>query len=249
MKQLFPTMIDRPEKPMVICGIFYCLIAFWTLPFLLLLFMEGSRDNYAALAWGNMGYHIINFIVAICIFRRYLAESFINVQADFKNILTVSLIAGSVMCLIMFLHIIGYFFLGSELMWMAAFGTLPLTEVELFLLSSDVVRQVPIPGLVCMTVLTPISISCLFYSTAFAPAACDRPWLGYLLVALMVAFPRICNGMTHWVASQQVTLYFLQLPLHLLACWSYQKADTIWAPIICLSITNLFSAILQLLLF
>ena len=55
MKQLYPTMIDRPEKPMVICGIFYCLIAFWTLPFLLLLFMEGSRDNYAALAWGQYG--------------------------------------------------------------------------------------------------------------------------------------------------------------------------------------------------
>jgi len=249
MKNLFPIMIDRPEKRNLICGVFYCLIAFWTLPFLLLLFMQGSFDNPVTLAWGDIAYHIINFIISLSIFHRYLAESFINVQADFKNILTIALVAGGMMCLLMLFHIIGYFLTGSELLWFAAFGTLPVAEVELFVFSSEVVRQVPLAGILCMTILTPVSISCLFYATAFAPAACERPWLGYLLVVLLLAFPRICNGLTYWYPMEELQLYLLQLPLHLLACWSYQKADTIWAPIIALSMTNLATAVLQLLLF
>ena len=249
MRKLFPMMIDRPENGNIICGIFYCILAFWTMPFLLLLFMQGSFDNPVTLSWGDIAYHIINFIVCLAIFRQYLAESFLNVQADFKNILTISLVAGSMMCLLMLVYIIGYYVTGIPFLGLAAFGTLPVAEVELFVLSSEIVRQVPVFGIICMSVLVPISISCLFYATAFAPAACNRPWLGYLLVALILAFPRVCNAVTYWVPMEQLHLYLIQLPLHLLACWAYQKADTVWAPILCLSITNLAASLLQLLLF
>ncbi len=249
MRKLFPSMIDRPENANIICGIFYCILAFWTLPFLLLLFMQGSFRNPVTLSWGDIAYHIINFIIALTIFRHYLAESFINVQADFKNILTVALVAGSMMCLLMLIYMIGYLVTGSELLGLAAFGTLPVAEVELFVLSSEIIRQVPLFGILCMTILTPVSISCLFYATAFAPAACNKPWLGYLLVAVILAFPRVCNAVTYWTPTEELLLYLIQLPLHLLACWSYQKADTIWAPIISLSITNLAASLLHLLLF
>ena len=153
------------------------------------------------------------------------------------------------MSLLMLIYIIGYYVTGIPFLGLAAFGTLPVAEVELFVLSSEIIRQVPLFGILCMTILTPVSISCLFYATAFAPAACNRPWLGYLLVAVILAFPRVCNAVTYWNPTEELQLYLIQLPLHLLACWAYQKADTVWGPIICLSITNLAAALLHLLLF
>ena len=48
-------------------------------------------------------------------------------------------------------------------------------------------------------------------------------------------------------ADYKLYVYFLQLPIHLIACWSYHKADTIWAPITCLAIFNLVTSLLGLL--
>ena len=38
-------------------------------------------------------------------------------------------------------------------------------------------------------------------------------------------------------------LYFAQLPIHLIACWSYKKADSIFAPILVLTIANLLACV------
>ena len=43
--------------------------------------------------------------------------------------------------------------------------------------------------------------------------------------------------------------YLVNLPIHLLACWSYQKTDNVWTPIFSLAATNLLlSIVLPLLL-
>ena len=73
-----------------------------------------------------------------------------------------------------------------------------------------------------------------------------RPWLGWIMVCLAVAFPRLCCGATWWVPEQQWMLYISQLPMHLIACWAYRKMDTVWAPIGALAAVNLGSAILML---
>lgn len=249
MRKLFPMMIDRPETPHIISSVFYCILAFWTLPFLLLLFMQGSFHNPVTLAWGDIAYHIINFIMALVIFRNYLAESFLNVQADLKHVLTYALTAAALMCTLMMIFMLGYLSTGAEILSLAAFSTLPIAEVELFVLSSEVIYQVPLWGTLCMVILTPVSISCLYYATAFAPGSCNKPWLGYLLVALILAFPRVCNAVTYWDPMEELQLYLIQLPLHLFACWSYQQADTVWAPIISLSVTNLAAILFLFLLF
>ena len=136
---------------------------------------------------------------------------------------------------------------GDELMAMAAFGILPLAEVDLFTLSSYVIIMNPIFGTVCMAVLVPFSISCLYYATSFAPVCCSRPWLAYIVVAVVIAFPRVCNGLTYWLPMEELILYLVQLPMHLLACWSYQKTDTVWAPIAVHALTNLVTSRLILL--
>ena len=97
-------------------------------------------------------------------------------------------------------------------------------------------------------VFSPVAVSCLFYATAFAPVGCRRPWLAYPVVALLIAFPRICNGMTCWNPTEELVLYLAQLPMHLLACWSYQKTDTVWAPIAVHAAANLIACGLCLLM-
>ena len=37
--------------------------------------------------------------------------------------------------------------------------------------------------------------------------------------------------------------YLVQLPVHLLACWAYQKTDNVWTPLFTLAATNLLASI------
>jgi membrane protease YdiL (CAAX protease family) len=128
-----------------------------------------------------------------------------------------------------------------------AYGMLPLTEVDLFILPCDVVATYPLLGTLCMGFVTPITISCLLYGSVFAPICYKRPVLAYVAMAAYLAFPRFCNAATFWDPATEWTLYFTQLPLHMIACWSYQKADSIWAPVLTHMIVNFFSALLILL--
>ena len=80
----------------------------------------------------------------------------------------------------------------------------------------------------------------------FAPVCYYRPALAYIVMAVFLAFPRFCNAATYWDPATEWTLYFAQLPVHLLACRSYQKADSIWAPILTLSLVNGIACILLL---
>jgi membrane protease YdiL (CAAX protease family) len=38
------------------------------------------------------------------------------------------------------------------------------------------------------------------------------------------------------------------LPIHLLACWSYQKTDNVWTPLISLALINLLASVAQIFL-
>ena len=249
MDEIFPDMIERPDTGNIIAGLFCGFLCFVSLPFLLLLFMQGSFEIEGAVGIAEIAYHVINFIIAVIIFGKYLQEAFLTVQIDTKKFFAV---CGICTGLILFAATVVFLFapfFGSELGGMMAFSTLPLAEMELFLLSADLVGLKPILGTICLAVLCPISTSCFFYATAFAPAACKRPWLGYLLTALVLFIPRFCNGVTHWVFSQEMLLYFCQLPIHMLSCWAYQKTDTVWAPIVTHMMVNLVSAVLIIIVY
>lgn len=244
MHKYFPTMLDRPETPQIIGSVFYSVIAFFSLPFILLLFMQGSFDDPTVLSIIEIIYHVINFVVAISIFRGYLADSFINVQADTKGFRsTVQLCAAA---MFVFSYIVGVLFTSETeyILNVAAFGTLPLAEMELFTLSGNLIVMNPIFGTICMVVLVPFTTSCLYYATAFAPVCNNKPWLAYIVVAAFLAFPRICNAMTYWDPTEELVLYLTQLPLHLISCWAYQKTDTIWTPIATHAAVNLLTCVL-----
>lgn len=246
MGKSFPTLLDRPETGNVISAVFYDVLAFFSLPFLLLLFLQGSWDNGKAVAGVELFYHLVNFIVAVCIFREYLTETFYDVQVGFKGLMkTVSVSSGLIFLLAMVLHALFGFSDGN--LMLTAYGALPLTEVDLFILPCDVVAIYPVLGTLCMVFLAPLAISCLYYGAVFAPICYTRPVLAYLVTAVFLVFPRYCNAATYWDPTQQMVLFATQLPVHLIACWSYQKADSIWAPILTHMIVNLVSCVLIIL--
>ena len=244
MKQLFPDMYERPDNRTIVGGITHFGMAFIVLPFLLALLMQGSFQNTAILCGVEIFYHAVNFVVTICIFRKYLAEAWFIFPIDRKKILAA---AGIALLIILILVFALGFFAWIHGDFLAAFATLsmlPLAETDLFALSSDIVYLSPIPGTICMVLLVPFTTSCLLYATGFAPVCCNRPGLAYLVVILILAVPRCCNAFSLWDFQSELMLFLFQLPIHLLACWAYQKSDNIWAPIFTLSAANLISSLL-----
>lgn len=235
-----PLALDCPDKQIYISTLIYSIVSFFTFPFLLLLFSINVEDE-AILVWYELVYHIINFVFVFKFFREYLTDAydlFIARKNDIFFIVKTAVLA--------ILAVIGLWYLLAKLTkWtpftIALLGSLPLSEMDIFLLSADIAYLNPIPGTIAMVLLSPMICSCIYYSVAFVPAYNVRPWLGYLLVALLLAFPRCCNAFTHWDPATELVLYLAQLPIHLIACWSYQKADSIYAPILVLTITNLLA--------
>lgn len=131
----------------------------------------------------------------------------------------------------------------------AVLFSLPIVELDVFAFPRDLVQDVPLWGTLCTVLLTPVTTACLFYATGFAPTANRKPWLAYLVVALVLLFPRACNAFNFDSLSIELILYLAQLPIHWAACWAYQKTDTVWAPIFTLSCANLLYCLAVILLF
>jgi hypothetical protein len=102
----------------------------------------------------------------------------------------------------------------------------------------------PIFGAIALSVFAPISICALFYCLGFAPICNKKPWLAYLCIGIITLIPPIIDILWRGDAALVLSGYLVQLPIHLLACWSYQKTDNVWTPMVSLAITNLLASIL-----
>lgn len=246
MYKHFPTLTERPEVNNSIAALVYQVVGYYSIPFLLLLLLQGGREGIQQVAAAvELAYHAFNFFVAFFIFREYLTDTWSDFRYGYRKLMkTVSLSTGLIVLLAIVLHAMYGFSTGTASL--IAYGTLPLTEVDLFTLPCDTVLTYPLLGTICMGILAPVAISCLYYGAVFAPICYTRPVLAYLVMALFLAFPRYCNAATFWDPATEWTLYFTQLPIHMIACWSYQKTDSIWAPVMTLTIVNGFACLLLL---
>lgn len=244
MYRHFPTLMDRPEKSTSAGAVGYDVLAFFSLPFLLLLAMQGFSSIEASVTV-ELIYHVINFTMAIIMFREYLRDTFDDVRLEFKRLMKV---VSPSAALIVFLSLVlnTVFGMSQGLGNLAAYGTLPLAEVDLFTLSCNVVLVRPILGTLCMVLLVPVTVTCLYYGAVFAPVCYNRPILAYVVMAVFLAFPRYCNAATFWDPATEMVLYITQLPLHIIACRAYQKTDSIWAPILTIGLVNLIACVLLL---
>lgn len=247
----FRTRIELEAPPVshVIVSVIYSLICFFSLPFIFLLISNGYYNNLFALSWFEIAFHLLNFAVIFFLFREYLTDSLLNMQLHRESFISVTAIAVGLM---IGFGIVGHFlflFTGNQVLYLAAFGTLPLSEMDILTLSGHVVISNPIFGMLCMVLVVPVITSCLYYAVGFVPFYNIRPWLGYLVLCAVVAFPRICNAATYWDPVEEIALYVAQLPVHLTCCWAYQKTDTVWAPIVAQMITNLIAGIVLIVMY
>ena len=249
MRKKLPVLLDRPETQVVGVTAIYSVICFFSLPFILLLTLGGFEDNIVVISWLEIIFHVLNFVVMVGLFKDYLYEAMDNLRIHKKEVIRTILIAMGLMLVVMEVWFALLQRTGSDVFFIASFGTVPMSEMDMFSLSADVVCANPIFGTLCMVVLTPVTVSCIYYAVGFVPAYNVRPWLGYLVVAAVIAFPRICNAATYWDPAQQLISYLTHLPIQMIACWAYRRTDTIWTPIILHAATNLVACVVLILMY
>lgn len=239
LKRVFPQMTDRPEKGMAIALVFYGFMSFMLMPLMFVYMGADIWNKKDMVVWLDLVYHTLNGAIVGAMFLSHLRESFLTVQLYTKKFLTTVAIATLIMLTIA-LEV--HFHQG---IW--AGNAYPIHVLPIAMSPGMMVRQLPLWGTLCQTLLSPFAVAGIFYAAGFASWSCKKPWLGYLVVPFVVAIPLALDVNWRGGAEYAILSYLLQLPIHLVACWSYQKADTIWAPITCLAIFNLGTSLLCLL--
>lgn len=232
-----PQYLDAPEKPLLCISFFYSFLAFFAMPFLFYYLIAGWQDTYW-LTWFEFAYHVLNFIIAISYFREYIHDGLFYFGLQVKeSFFAVKMALLSIAGLVAIVYIVANV---CNLPWL--FHTLvrafPLSEMDILFLGRDLVSCNPLAGFLCAVVLSPVTVCCLLYSVSFVPAFQVKPWLGYLAVALWLAFTHVRNALTPWDLVTELALYAIQLPIHLIACRAFHKTNSICTPILILAITN-----------
>lgn len=239
-KLKLPVYLDAPEKSQIGIGLFYAFVSFFAMPFFVYFLMADLKDPYL-LTWFEAAYHVINLVVAISIFREYLADALSLFWMDRKSLFLMIRVAVIVMLLYIAAIAVAGALTDSSLLDSVAMLVLPISETQILFFPIDMIYYNPIVGVICAVLLSPIIISCLYYCTGFVPAFNKWPWLGYVVVTVLVGFFQIRNNVTAWDLSTEIIMFAFQLPIHLIACWAYRRANNICAPIFTLSLANLLA--------
>lgn len=247
MNKLFPDMCSKPRKS-TIAGLVSCwLWVFVALPLSMPFIGFGIWEQAKVGAWLAIGFYISNGIILLLVMHRYLADEWFMVITDvrfyLKHIaLTVGLMVAAVWLMMRFLPLYGIQFLDL-------LNSLPVAEMTVNHTPVLLVLREPIFGTMALSVFTPFTICALFYCMVFAPVCCKKPWLAYVCVAVIALSGPVVNILWRGDVQLELSGYLLSLPIHLLACWSYQKTDNVWTPLISLAITNLLTSLALILRF
>ena len=247
MRENFPLLTDRPENPAIIGGVLSSLLLYFSLPFILVLATAGAPNNWGLLTTLETIYHAIGFCVGGGLFFGWLKNSGFNFRIMPKKTLQVCF-RGFCLILVcyMIVHIISTV-TQHEYALLALNQALPVTDTESHMTMPILLMKNTPLGILCAVVLMPLTVSCLFYSVGFAPVCYRHPWMGYVTVSAYILVLRMFVAVTYWNFELELELFLCQLPAHLIACWTYQKSDTVWAPVITLSAVNAVSCILIML--
>lgn len=247
MTTIFPSMCSKPEKIKI-----FALIPCWLWVFVLFpMFMPfvglGIWEQWELSAWLEIFYHVANALLMLLLMGSYLKEEWDMVTTDVRyylkhSVLTVGLIVVAELALLGALFLCGF-----DIEYML--DGLPVVEFYLSHTPLSLVIFEPIFGTIALSVFAPISICALFYCLGFAPVCYKKPWLAYLCVAIITLIPPVINILWRGNAEFVLGFYLAHLPIHLLACWSYQKTDNVWTPMVSLAITNLLASVVLNLLY
>lgn len=243
MEKWFPMMIEEPESSKLGAGITYYLFAFFVFPALITLMImpTGHDDRYGP--WLQIGYHAVNFVFVFGVFFSFLRDSFLTLKINAKEILKIAVFTAFAIVLLKFIMFEVGLRTQNQFFFNIANGTLLTSELHFLYFPDALLFLKPVCGTVLYVFLAPITVTCLLYVCVFAPVCGRRPVLAYVLVAVVTLIIHLLKVFYLWTWNEELTIYLLQLPVHLIACWSYQKTDTAWTPIIVLFLANSFYAI------
>ena len=239
-------MYSEPSKTKIIALLPCWLWVFVLLPMSMPILGLGLWEQWERSVWLEIAYHIANGVLLLWVIFSYLKEDWFmfttDVRYHLKHIaLTVGLIAGTEM---IFMQTLSY--LGFNIHYLMQF--LPMVEMSVSHSPLFVIELEPIFGSLALSVFSPISICALFYCFGFAPICTRKPWCAYLCIAAITLIPPVIDILWRGDALFVLIGYIVHLPIHLIACWSYQKTDNVWTPLVSLVATNLLASILLFLL-
>lgn len=242
MKKLFPPMTITLSVPNVI-GIIVCwIVVFFVVPFFLIPFAWGGVwGSLEATSWVEIVYHIAKAGAVVMFLKEYFADAFFFLQTSVKTCLGHAALAFVLMVAAVVAQMAPMVMLGMPVEYLL--NAFPLVEMSATCTPGYLAFINPIFGTLCLTLAVPVSTCGLFYIVGFAPACSKKTWLGYLCVAVVTLIPALVGIMWQVDAVLAMDMYLLQLPVHLIACWSYQKTDNIWTPIFALGLLNLLGSL------
>ena len=240
MDKWFPEMYDRPENGPVAASAVYWVVCYFMIPFVTLFLSWILYYDLTTFVGVDIVTYFVNFLCMLALFRSYLSDSFLEVQLNLPRFFKTVLVAGVLVLIVE----IGLIFWGFRWEIPGTLCAYPISETSVVASTSVIIIGNPLLGTLCMTVLTPVTVSCMFYATVFAPLATKNPKLAYIVTAVLLLLPRLLSSWWLNDGIYDLSIYLLQLPVHLIACWSYQKSNTVWAPIVSLGVTNLLISLL-----
>ena len=243
LKKWFPPMMDSLNGGHIFAAFAYWFPAFILLPFIFTLAPSVGLQSTYSLSWVDCIFCAINSIAVALILKEHLKDSLFFIQLHARSFAgTIGIAVGFMVLWLVIVFDIGIA-IGD---WYLVVNNFPLTPMILHVVPGVMASNLPIWGTLCIALLVPFAITGLFYAPGFAPVCKNKPWLAYLCVAFVILLPAAFYIFWRGNAVDVMTLYILQLPIHLIACWSYQKTDSVWAPVVSLSIINLLTSLVNI---
>lgn len=240
LKKWFPPMMDSLRPVNIFVILVYWLFAFSIIPVGITLLPYGGLNDTCGLSWVECVYCAINGIVMALILKENLQSSLLAARLNSRAFAGTAGIASGLMVLyVLLVWGIGAM-AGAPGLMATAF---PMTQMSVSVTAGTMVSTLPIWGTLCLTFLMPFAITGLFYAVGFAPVCKHKPWLAYLNIAFLILLPAVLDMLWRGNVGSVMTIYLLRLPVHLIACWSYQKTDSVLTPIVSLSAVNLLTSL------
>ncbi len=240
MEKLFPSTTSKPEKVKIVILFFSWIWCFVLLPMYMPFLGDGLWDQVEFSVWLEIGYHAANGLLMLWVLFSYLKDEWFMVTTDFRfyashAAMTVGLVLIAELLLLGALKLFGFDI--ADML-----ESLPVVEMAVSQTPLLLISLKPILGTIVLSVFAPISICALYYCFAFAPICYKKPWLAYLCIPVVTLIPPIIDYLWRGGISRVLSSYLVQLPVHLLMCWSYQKTDNVWTPLISLAAVNLLAS-------
>ncbi len=241
MKKLFPKMTSRIGSGYVFAAFAYWLFGFVLLPFVIPIVGYGAWDDTKLLSWVEGIYHVINGSVMAFMLKEHMSDTAYKVRLKFKNFVSTVMAAIGMMTIVTVLADMLLKLLNIR--DISTVDIYPISEFDVAETAGLLILENNIFGTISISIFSTFAITGMFYASGFAPLCCKRPWLGYVMVTVLLVL--VTGFDIFWRGYHYTTLLIalLRLPIHLIACWSYQKENSVWAPLSSLFLFNLVTSL------